>query len=174
MARCGARLVGRDPIEVDRWIVARNNARVRAECRRNPPKSVLLLIPHCLQWADCPHRIVWHINNCRGCGKCTVTDLIELADGAGAELRVALSSYTAPEIVREVNPDLTVAIACERELTDGIAAVNGRLAYCIFNQRPEGYCRNTTCDVGEVRETLSDLLGYDVTPVPRRVVGRAG
>jgi len=167
--RIGARLTGRDPDDVDRWLLDRNNARTLARCRRHRPNSVLLLLPHCLQWTECPHRIVWHIDNCRACGKCTIKDLIELADGAGCTIRVALSSYTAPRIVRQVDPDLTVAIACERELTDGIAAVNGRLAYCIFNERPEGYCRNTMCNVDEVREVLTELLGCAVSPRPRRL-----
>ena len=158
---CG-RLRSCDPTEIDRRLVARNNARVRAQCRQNPPKSVLLLLPHCLQWVDCPHRIVWDINNCRGCGRCTIKDLIELAEKTGCELRIALSSYRAVEIVQEVEPDLTVAVACERELIDGIVAVDGRPAYCIFNERPEGYWRNTTCDVNEVQTVLSELLRPDV------------
>ena len=164
--RC-SRLTGSDPADVDRRLVARNNARVLARCRRNPPQSVLLLLPHCLQWADCPHRIVWNINNCRGCGRCTIKDLIELAEGSGCELRIALSSYRAVEIVREVEPDLTVAVACERELIDGIVAVDGRPVYCIFNQRPEGYCRNTACDIDEIRAALNELLGYEAAPRSR-------
>jgi len=165
--RCWGRLIGVDPIEVDRRLIARNNIRVRARCRRNPPKSVLLLLPYCLQWVGCPHRIVWNINNCHGCGRCTIKDLIGLADETGCELRISLSSYGALEIVRETEPDLTVAVACERELVDGIVAVDGRPAYCIFNQRPEGYCRNTTCDVDEVRMVLNDLLGTDIAVRPR-------
>jgi hypothetical protein len=93
-------------------------------------------------------------------------DLIELAEGAGCELRIALSSYRAVEIVREAEPDLIVAVACERELIDGIVAVAGRPAYCIFNQRPEGYCRNTTCDIAEIRVVLSELLGTDIALHP--------
>jgi len=159
--RC-SRLRSCDPTEIDRRLVTRNNKRVQARCRQNPPKSVLLLLPHCLQWVDCPHRIVWDIDNCRGCGRCTIKGLIELAETTGCELRIALSSYRAVEIVREVEPDLTVAVACERELIDGIVAVDGRPTYCIFNERPEGYCRNTTCDVDEVRTVLSELLRPDV------------
>ena len=161
------RLRGCDPAEIDCRLVAGNNARVRARCRRKPPKSALLLLPHCLQRVDCPHRIVWDINNCRGCGRCTMKDLIELAGGAGCELRIALSSYRAVEIVQETEPELIVAVACERELIDGIVAVAGRPAYCIFNQRPEGYCRNTTCDIDEIRAVLGELLGTGIASQPR-------
>ncbi|MCD6288458.1 MAG: DUF116 domain-containing protein [Candidatus Hydrogenedentes bacterium] len=154
-----ARVMGRDPVDVDRWIVKSNNARVRRLCRKRPPKSVLLLLPHCLQWTECPHRIVHHVENCRGCGRCTIKGLLEVADETGCDIRIALSSYTAPQIVAETDPDLIVAVACERELTDGLAAMNGRPAYCIFNERPEGYCRNTTCTVEEVRDAVLDLFG---------------
>jgi hypothetical protein len=157
--RVGARAVGRDPDDVNRWIVERNNERVRRRCMSHPPKSVLLLLPHCLQWVECPYRIVHHIENCRGCGKCPIKGLLSLADETGIDIRVALSSYTAPQIIKETDPDLTVAVACERELTDGLAAVNGRPAYCILNERPEGYCRNTMCTVEDVRDAVVELLG---------------
>jgi hypothetical protein len=93
-------------------------------------------------------------------------DLIELAGGSGCELRIALSSYRAVEIVRETEPELVVAVACERELIDGIVAVAGRPAYCIFNQQPEGYCRNTTCDIDEIRAVLGELLGTGIASQP--------
>ena len=40
-----------------------------------PPRQVLLLAPHCLQWDQCPHKITRNVQNCRRCGRCPIGEM---------------------------------------------------------------------------------------------------
>ena len=53
------------------------------------PEEILILAPHCLQNASCPHKITIDVNNCRMCGKCTVGDLLALQRETGVNLVIA-------------------------------------------------------------------------------------
>ena len=41
-----------------------------------PAKKLLVLVPHCLQLANCPHKITRDPNNCKRCGGCNIGDLM--------------------------------------------------------------------------------------------------
>ena len=144
--------------EVQHAFVAVNNELVMAQCRNgHPPRSVLLLMPHCLQDKDCPVKVTHRVENCKRCGKCSIKDLIELSSRYGVDLAVATGGTIARRIVLEKRPDLIIAVACERDLTSGIQDTTPLPVYGIFNQRPFGPCLNTTLAIEDLESVLREI-----------------
>jgi len=78
------RLAGFRREQVQHAFVAVNNELVLAQCRNgSPPRSVLLLMPHCLQDKDCLVKITHRVENCKRCGTCSIKDLLGLAEKYG-------------------------------------------------------------------------------------------
>ncbi len=70
-------------------------------------------------------------------------------------------AYTAPggtvarKIIRETKPRAIVAVACERDLVNGIQDIAPRIPVIgIPNSRPVGPCKNTGLDIAEFRTAL--------------------
>lgn len=139
------------------WIIALNNALVKREGLRT--KKLLLLLPHCLQVDQCKIRITHDIRNCERCGKCEIRDLIGIADRNDLELFVATGGNRARRIVGDVAPEAIVAVACERDLSSGIADTYPMPVLGIVNDRPFGPCLNTRVDLKRVEEAIEALSG---------------
>lgn len=142
------KLVGIKREQVQHAFVEVNNELVLAQCHNGrPPKRILLLMPHCLQNADCTVKITYRVENCKRCGKCSIKQLLEVAERYGVDLSVATGGTIARRIVVEKRPDLIIAVACERDLTSGIKDTTPLPVYGIFNRRPFGPCMNTQVDI---------------------------
>ena len=126
--------------------------------KRHPPEKVFLLLPHCIQFDDCDHRITKTIFNCEECGRCKISDVVKFGKKFGIIIKVATGGRLARRLVSEIKPDFIVAVACERELTEGISAVYPMPVIGIPNLRPEGPCRNTTFDLEILKKELEVLL----------------
>jgi len=124
---------------------------------RHRGKRMLLLMPHCLQVDDCKIRLTHNIRNCERCGKCEIRDLIAVADRKNIEIHVATGGNLARRIVTHAHPDVIVAVACERDLSSGIADAYPLPVIGIPNERPFGPCINTRVDLRKVEEAI-DLL----------------
>ena len=131
-----------------------NNHLVRSKRLKLPPSQVLVLLPHCIQNSDCPHKITVRIENCRRCGKCAVNELLELADKYGIKMGVATGGTLARKFVQEFRPRAIVAVACERDLTSGIQDSNPIPVLGITNERPFGPCCNTYIQASKVEEAV--------------------
>jgi len=152
------KLAGLKREEVQHAFVAVNNELVLAQCRNGkPPKSVLLLMPHCLQDKDCTVKVTYRVENCKRCGKCRIAGLIDLSEKYGVSLAVATGGTIARRIVIEKRPDLIIAVACERDLTSGIQDTSPLPVYGIFNQRPFGPCMNTQVALDRVEAVLKEF-----------------
>ncbi|MFZ2445419.1 MAG: DUF116 domain-containing protein [Syntrophobacteraceae bacterium] len=152
------KLAGLKREQVQHAFVAVNNELVLAQCRNGrPPKSILLLMPHCLQNQDCQVKITYRVENCKRCGKCRIKDLLELTEKYGVSMAVATGGTIARRIVIERRPDLIIAVACERDLTSGIQDTTPLPVYGIFNQRPFGPCLNTQVALERVESVLKEL-----------------
>ncbi len=150
-----ATIIGLDRDAVKRSFVAVNNALVRAGSGHSRPRRVLLLLPHCLQSTDCPHKITGGlIENCTGCGKCVIAELVRLGNDTGLPLAVATGGTLARRVIGEVRPDAIIAVACETDLTSGIQDSYPLPVYGVLNERPNGPCRDTTVDLDGVREAI--------------------
>lgn len=131
-----------------------NNFLVRSKALKILPKQVLLLVPHCLQNSDCPHKITVDINKCRRCGGCVVSALLELRDKYGINMGMATGGTLARKYVREYRPRGIVAVACERDLTSGIQDANPIPVLGVTNERPCGPCFNTAVKLPKVEEAI--------------------
>ncbi|OGC83444.1 MAG: hypothetical protein A2W07_07425 [candidate division Zixibacteria bacterium RBG_16_43_9] len=121
---------------------------------KDQSKSALLLLPHCLQFHACEHKIIESVQNCEGCGRCDISKLAKLEGKYDIAIRVATGGRIANRYVNEIRPDFIVAVACERELTCGISSVNPLPIMGIPNSRPNGPCRDTFVDVDKVEDAL--------------------
>lgn len=135
-----------------------NNQLVKSRNFHIDPNQILILAPHCLQKWDCPYKITTDVSNCRHCGKCDIDKLCQLANEFKVHLAVVTGGTLARKIVKEIKPKAIVAIACERDLTEGILDTRPLPVIGVLNSRPEGPCKNTKIDVEKVREALSFLL----------------
>ena len=135
-----------------RLIIDLNNTLVKRE--RPRVKSILLLLPHCLQINECDVRLTFNIYNCKRCGKCEIKDLIQIADDNHLTLFVATGGSLARRVVNEVKPGAVVAIACENDLSSGIADTYPLPILGIPNERPFGPCLNTSVNLDKVKEAI--------------------
>jgi hypothetical protein len=136
-------------------VIRLNNKLVRRE--RHRTRRLLLLLPHCLQIDECKIRLTHNIYNCERCGKCRIRDLIGVAESRRLDLFVATGGNLARRIVKDVNPEAIVAVACERDLSSGIADTYPLPVIGIPNERPFGPCLNTRVDLKMVEEAINAL-----------------
>ena len=135
-----------------------NNQLFRQKDKRVRPHELLILAPICLQNADCPRKVTNDIGQCRKCGRCSVGGLLELADKYGVNLAVATGGTKARQLIRDLNPQVVIAIACERDLVSGLQDARQITVGGITNQRPHGPCFNTQVDLEKVEEALKASL----------------
>jgi len=152
------RLVGVSKERVQQSFIELNNHLVRSNHHRTRPNKLLVLLPHCIQDFDCQIKITGNIKNCKGCGKCEIKDLIELADQHQLNIAVATGGTLARRIIVENKPEAIVAVACELDLTSGIQDSYPIPVIGILNDRPNGPCINTKVDIQKVRNAILDFL----------------
>lgn len=142
---------------MEQWLIDFNNRLVKSGLNKKP-ENLLLLLPHCLQFEECPHRLTKNVFNCTGCGKCNVAGLVKITEKFGIITKVAPGGRLAKRWVQEARPDLILAVACEKELTEGICAVYPFNVIGIINARPYGPCINTIVDTEKIERILMDIL----------------
>lgn len=123
-----------------------------------PADKLLVVTPHCLQLATCPHKITRDPHNCKRCGGCDIGALVTLADEMGFHFFVATGGTLARQIVYKTRPKAVLAIACERDLMSGIQDVYPLPAVGVLNIRPNGPCYNTHVDIEAVKEELAKII----------------
>ncbi len=130
---------------------------------RKPEKvksdRLLVLVPACLQRANCLRKVTGSVDNCHRCGQCPLGALLALRDRLGFSLVVCAGGTQARRAVVESNPQAVVAVACERDLLSGIIDVGTRLNVLgVINQRPKGPCFETEVDLGQLEEAVLSLI----------------
>ncbi len=134
-----------------------NNALLNALRKRISTERVLILLPHCLQFHDCPWKITFDIENCRRCGKCDIGAIAEMGEEYGTAIRVATGGTLARKAIMDFDPTLILAVACGRDLASGIIDAHPYPVYGIPNQRPHGPCFDTKVDLEDVKTALKTL-----------------
>ena len=141
------------------FILGLNRLRNRFLHGQVHPDNLLLLVPHCLQRCTCESNIAQDVDRCNRCGQCNVADMLQLRDEFGIRCRLVSGGREAIAVVRDPAVKAVVAVACEKELADGIRAVMPKRIVAIPNERPNGPCKNTRVDVDMVRSAIVELLG---------------
>ena len=152
------RLVGISKDRIEMSFIEVNNLLVKLKGQRLRPDRILVLLPHCLQRVDCPHKITMSLDNCRRCGRCVIGEMLALRDRYRVRLSVATGGTQARRIIEALKPAAIVAVACERELASGIQDVHSLPVLAVVNERPEGPCRNTTVNLLAVGRTIEYFL----------------
>ena len=152
------RLFGIRRRKLEASFIAVSNLLFRRRKIRVPASRLLVVTPHCLQLASCPHKITRDPHNCKRCGGCDIGALVTLADEMGFHFFVATGGTLARQIVRDTRPKAVLAIACERDLMSGIQDVYPLPAIGVLNIRPNGPCYNTHVDMDLVRKQLEEII----------------
>lgn len=71
---------------------------------------------------------------------------------------IATGGTLARKIIIENKPNFIIAVACQRDLVEGIQEVFPIPVYGVLNQRPEGPCVNTRVDVSKIEKALQNIL----------------
>ena len=159
------RLLRVEPDAIRSSFIDINNSLVKASARLVQGDRLLLLLPHCLQNFDCPHRVTSEVRNCRHCGGCEIASLIDVCDARGVKMSIATGGTLARRVIVETRPKAIVAVACDRDLTSGIQDSYPIPVIGVLNERPFGPCRNTRVDLSEVRRAIDFFLGPEARPV---------
>jgi len=136
---------------LNRW----RNALFHFRC---PAENVLLLLPHCLQNRSCEVRLAGEITRCQGCGRCKMVKLKALAERTGVQCYVATGGREACARARRPDVRAILAVACKRELAEGIRGTFPKRVVAVYNKWPNGPCKDTDVDVGEVEAALASMI----------------
>jgi hypothetical protein len=158
------RLLGISKERIRGSFISVNNELVYSRTQTFEPEQLLLLMPHCLQKSDCSIRLTYDINNCKRCGRCPIKGLLALSEHYGVHLAVATGGTIARRIVIQKRPKLILAVACERDLAEGIQDTYPIPVYGVLNLRPEGPCLNTLVPLDVVEETLRKFIKPERLP----------
>ncbi len=152
------KIVGISKEKIRESYVHVNNSFIKVIKRKFKNSEVLMLLPHCLQNTDCGIRITIDINKCAECGKCDIGDLTKLAVKHKIPIAIATGGTLARRIIVKNHPKFIIAVACERDLVDGLHDVFPIPVYGVLNERPEGPCINTRVAVEKIENALEKIL----------------
>ena len=152
------KLFGLNRRQIERSFIAVSNQIIHQRKIRIPADRLLVVTPHCLQMADCPHKITRDPNNCKQCGRCDIGALVKLSQEIGFHFFVVTGGTLARQTVKKIRPKAVLAIACERDLTSGIQDVYPLPAGGVLNLRPQGPCYNTKVDLALVEKEIRSFL----------------
>lgn len=135
-----------------------NNHIIESLTGKVSAEKVLILLPHCLQWVECPHKVAGDGSRCVSCGKCLIGELKELAKTLGTPFVIATGGTLARKAIAEHRPLLIIAVACERDLAAGIYDMRKLPVIGLLNERPEGPCKNTQVNLDALKSLLAQFV----------------
>ena len=138
-----------------------NNELVASAGKKYASNEILLLMPHCLQNSKCKMRLTYYIDNCKRCGKCPITGLLELSKKYGLHLAIATGGTIARRVVVQKRPRLIIAVACEKDLISGIQDAYPLPVFGVLNYRPSGPCLDTQVSLRRLEDTIRIFLKPD-------------
>lgn len=153
--------------DVRRSYIKVNNQLTLGGSHSYSPDKILILLPHCVQRAECAIRLSYRMDACNRCGKCSIAGFLALKDAYGVNIAVATGGSIARRLVVDLKPALILAVACERDLASGIQDTHPIPVFGILNHRPEGPCRNTQVRLSLVEGALRRFIRPELLPDSR-------
>jgi hypothetical protein len=142
-----------------------NNSFLKIGKKQYLAKEILILLPHCIQNFDCGFRITNNIDNCSECGKCQIMKLKQIARKYELNIAIATGGTLARKIIVQTKPKCIIAVACQRDLVDGLIDVFPIPVYGVLNDRPEGPCINTTVDIMKIEDFLKHFCFIEANKI---------
>jgi len=121
------------------------------------PNQILVLLPHCLQNYNCTYRITNDIRHCNECKKCIIYLFKNLIEKYKIKVVIATGGTLARKVIIDLHPSLIIAVACQRDLVDGLLDAYPIPVLGILNERPNGPCVNTTVDIHQISDFLENI-----------------
>jgi hypothetical protein len=143
---------------LSKLIIGLNNFSNRFRTLKARPDEILLLVPHCLQKTSCERNVIHDIDQCAHCGQCNITDIVKLRDEYGVKCNIASGGRQALDMVRDSSVKIVVAVACTKELSDGILAAFPKPVVAVPNLQPEGPCKNTRVNIDAAIQAVRSLI----------------
>jgi len=84
--------------------------------------------------------------------------MLDLRDKFLLKCLVASGGRQAVKQARSDDVKVVVAVACEKELVDGIRAIFPKPVIAVINSRPNGPCKDTKIDAAKVREAIEGIV----------------
>lgn len=128
---------------------------------KNKIKNISILLPHCIQDYNCPHKITTNIENCVRCKKCKIYKFLEFKEKYKLDVKIATGGTLARKYLKEQKPDFIIAVACKRDLISGIYEMSSQNIYGIFNKIINSPCINTDIDLNELERILKNLCNKE-------------
>lgn len=144
---------------LDRTVIGLNNLVVKSRGSKGPPDEIVVLLPSCLQGNTCPHNVTENLANCQRCNRCKVGPLLNLAEKTGIRMAMAKGSRVAVQLVKEPHVKAVIAVACERELRNGVLACFPKPILGLLIRQPYGPCYATDIDVDTVERAIEWFRG---------------
>jgi len=118
-------------------------------------EEILLLLPHCLQSSSCEIRIVDDIQKCEECGSCDIAGIKSKLLPKGTKVSIVTGGTIARETISRARPKLIIAVACHRELMDGVRDCLRYPVYALLNERPQGACKDTVVSIKAIEFAIT-------------------
>ncbi|UWV45688.1 DUF116 domain-containing protein [Acetivibrio thermocellus] len=151
-------LFGGNKDTIKKFYIDFNNLLVDTMDKKYSPDEIMILLPHCLQYSECEYKITNDINNCKRCGRCCIGFIADISAEKKVPAYVVTGGTAARNIVSKKEPKIIISVACERDLSSGIADVGRIPVIGIVNDRPNGPCYNTNVDVDAIRNKLESII----------------
>ncbi|MDD4308804.1 MAG: DUF116 domain-containing protein [Candidatus Cloacimonetes bacterium] len=135
-----------------------NNEIVLSNFQDMHSKNILLLLPHCLQKSECKIRITNDIIECKECGACDVAKVKGIMNKYNVHAAVASGGSLARKLILDSKPDVIVAVACHRDLTEGVRDSWRYPVYAVLNERPNGPCFETTVSTSTIEFAIKKFV----------------
>lgn len=148
-----------------------NNQIIVNSKRRYGVEDILLLAPHCIQNSKCQNKISLKPDNCKRCHGCQVENLLNLRDRYGIHLAIASGGSAARVFVDKYRPHVVIAVACEKDLVNGIRDTGALPVLGILNQRPFGPCHDTRAPLNQLTEALELLMSEQEIRLTEKLEG---
>ena len=143
---------------LDKTIIALNNLSVRLRRTRCKPEELLVLFSRCLQRSACKHKLNEALGECARCGQCAVCRFLDLRDKYGVQVFMATGGHQAVERSKAPGIKAIVAVACEKELREGVFASLPKAVLAKTIAWPVGKCKDTTVEMDEVEKAVQWFL----------------
>lgn len=141
----------------NRLIIQLNNFANKFRHLHCRAEDILLLVPHCLQRTSCGKNVIHDIDQCAKCGQCNIMEILALRERYGIQCSIASGGRQALAMVKDPKVKIVVAVACEKELSEGIRAAFPKPVIAVPNLLPEGPCRNTRVNILEAERAIQSL-----------------